>query len=93
MKLFKLILPLLILSLMLACSPKSTKPNVTPKPPLIDCKDRRPTDPLPSAPVVTDYRVWADYSQALLNYIGGLANRAADTADCYDKHRKAGDIR
>lgn len=69
------------------------KPSLVPKPPLIDCKERRPADAVPVEPASTDWRLWADAFVKALGWGTQQADYRADTADCMDKHRKAGDIR
>lgn len=85
---------LLCLCLMIqSCGVLPPKPTLEPKPPKIDCAERRETDPPPPPALGTDYRDWvASYVQALA-WGSQAQDFRADTADCLDRHRKAGDIR
>lgn len=85
---------LLCLCLMiLSCGHLSTKRSVAPKPPQIVCSERRPADPVPSAPVSTDWREWAAAFAAAMGWGTQQTEYRADTADCLDRYRAAGDIR
>jgi len=84
-----LFLPLMILS----CATPSPKHVSAPKPPKIDCAERRATDPVPAPPAGTDWRLWAAAWAEALGWGEGHVNARAATADCLDAHRKAGDIR
>ena len=88
--------PLLLFACLLmtsSCGSVSTKPSSEPKAPLIDCKERRAHDAWPAAPGGTDWRLWAAWGAALLGVGQQGDDYRADTAECLDAHRKAGDIR
>lgn len=85
---------LLFLSLtILSCGTLSPAPAPAPKPPHVDCNERRPTDPVPDAPASTDWRDWAAAFIAALGWGTQSETFRADSADCLDRHRAAGDIR
>ena len=87
---------ILLLSLCLmipSCAELSPKPSTVPKPPKIECAERRPTDAVPAAPTSTDWRDWASAFVQALGWGAQSEDYRADSADSLDKHRKAGDIR
>jgi hypothetical protein len=85
---------LLCLCLMIqSCGQLPTKPSLERKPPQIACAERRPIDSPPAAPASTDWREWAAAFAAALGWGTQSEDYRADTADCLDQHRKAGDIR
>lgn len=89
----RLFLLLLLLLTIPSCGQVQTKPSLEPKPPLIDCKERRRVDPPPPPPLGTDYRLWTDAYVKALGWGTQQVDYRADTADCLDKHRAKGDIR
>lgn len=91
----RLLLCLLPILLLTACGQKFAKPSIEPKPPKQDCAERRVLEPVPTdAPFgSTDWREWAAYSVRLLGWGTQHVDARADSADCGDTHRKAGDIR
>lgn len=50
-------------------------------------------DGLSPEPVSTDWRAWAGYAAKVLGLVEQSESYRADTADCLDAHRNAGDIR
>lgn len=94
MNALRLCLLFVCLSMILSCASAPSKPSVEPKPPRIDCSERRKTDPAPKPPATsTDWRVWASAFTSAMGWGQTGYDIAADTADCLDKYRKKGDIR
>jgi hypothetical protein len=83
---------LLIASILSSCA-SFAQPKREPLPPRIDCRDRAASDDVRPAPQSTDWRVWA---KAWIQAVGVVTQERelrTATADCYDRHREAGDIR
>jgi hypothetical protein len=64
-----------------------------PKPPQIDCQDRRQRSPIPPLPASGASVAWQLYALKLLGLLEERDTLSAASADCYDAHRKKGDIR
>lgn len=63
-----------------------------PKPPLIDCGERRPRSAIPALPT-GGVSAWQRYTLRLLGLLEERDTLSAETADCLDRHREVGDIR
>lgn len=63
------------------------------RPPRVDCQDRKPADPVPPLPKTGASQAWQRYALVLIDLVAQRDELRADSADCYDRARKAGDIR
>lgn len=93
MNAFAKILWLALCLMTLSCAGRPPRPLPEQDPPMIACGERKPADPPPPAPSGTDWRVWAKAFVKALAWGTQHADLRADTADCLDRARAAGDIR